>query len=84
MDKLYRGLTQSGCDEIRYKDLAEELGVAIPKSFCPDPGMREIEARFREVLRIWLSREDPKPSWNKLKSALMKMGCVPLAASIIL
>ena len=52
-------------------------------SFQPDPGMRMIEAFFREILRTWLSRENPKPSWDELTSALMDMKYVVLAANIM-
>ena len=81
VDKLYRLL--SDMNEMKCYQLAKELRVDVAPSFQPDPGMRMIEAFFREILRTWLSRENPKPSWDELTSALMDMKYVVLASNIM-
>ena len=74
MDKLY--ILLSDIDEINYYQLAKELGLV---SFKPD----QTVAFFHEILRMWLSRENPKPSWNDLIVALVNMKYVELAKRIV-
>ena len=84
-------------DKPRLKDLLRELRVAasvwedIGILLGIDDGQlkqiesdnaSDIKACLREMLRVWLSRVDPPPSWSAIVEALKLLGEESLAAQL--